>query len=82
MHQNQKFQEMMGRGAYNRQTLSQVPPEMFVNAGVATASHGHCPFCGRPLGHQDMHPPGRATRHLCKNCYVTKFNRMNPNCIV
>ena len=82
MHWNQKFQEYLGRGFYTPQVMGRIHYDMMQRACVVNANIGQCPFCAMPLSQQDMHPQGRATRHLCGRCYQAIFQPVHTNCII
>lgn len=49
----------------------------------AGIQQGVCHGCDRVhLSYQDMNPPGRCSRSLCKGCYERMFKRVNYHCVI
>ena len=45
-------------------------PESFIRAlPPHTVKQGHCLACGQRLSKQEMYPPGRPPRYMCRQCY-------------
>lgn len=57
-------------------------PEVFNKLLPNQVTPGHCLRCNKKLGKEEMDPPGRAPRYMCRTCYENlAYNTRKDLCI-
>lgn len=72
----------MGKKLAGTPVEQSFPVEMVQTRPPSTVKQGHCLVCDRPLSQQEMFPPGRAPRYMCRPCYENlAYNTDRNTCL-
>lgn len=77
------FYTYQRQGFYQPEKLAKVPQEIMQALNLHKAQPGYCPGDGKPLSPEELNPPGKMPRMLCRECYEATFLRQKrTNCLV